>query len=312
MTKILVISEKPNQLVELAGFAQELKKLDPNIETIGVTFANTVEEVKKYSDIGIKRIYYAISEHVFPAELAKISVEVFHKENPILMAGLALKNINETMSRIAGLLKIPMFTEIININITGKEDKIERLVLGGSSILRVKSSLPITITVPARKFEAQKTEGETEFIQVSKPESKIKIIKTEEKQRGAVNIEEAEIVVGVGRGFKKKEDIQMAEELAEVLNGAVGASRPIVADYGWLPEDAWIGISGKKIRPKLYLAIGISGAPQHITAAMDSKLIIAINNDKNAPIFQYSDYGIVGDLYKILPILIGRLKEKRK
>ena len=104
----------------------------------------------------------------------------------------------------------------------------------------------------------------------------------------------------------------MAEELAEVLNGAVGASRPIVADYGWLPEDAWIGISGKKIRPKLYLAIGISGAPQHITAAMDSKLIIAINNDKNAPIFQYSDYGIVGDLYKILPILIGRLKEKRK
>ncbi len=132
----------------------------------------------------------------------------------------------------------------------------------------------------------------------------------EEKAREAVNIEEAEIVVGVGRGFKKKEDLKLAEELAELLGGVVGCTRPIAADYGWLSEDRWIGISGKKIKPKLYLAIGISGAPQHMSAVMDSKVIVAINKDKAAPIFQYADYGVVADLYKFVPILIKKIRER--
>jgi len=87
---------------------------------------------------------------------------------------------------------------------------------------------------------------------------------------------------------------------------------PIAADYGWLPEDRWIGISAKKIRPKLYVALGISGAPQHMAGAMDSKLIVAVNKDKNAPIFQYADYGVIGDLYQVVPALIRRLEELRR
>jgi len=99
--------------------------------------------------------------------------------------------------------------------------------------------------------------------------------------------------------------------LAEALGGEVGCSRPIAADYKWLDEDRWIGISGKKLRGRLYIAVGISGAPQHIMAANDVKVIVAINKDKNAPIFEYADYGIVGDLYQILPILTRRVRELR-
>ena len=117
-------------------------------------------------------------------------------------------------------------------------------------------------------------------------------------------------MVGVGRGFKAKEDLDMAFELAKVLGGEVGCSRPIAADYHWLDEDRWIGISGKKIRGKLYIAIGISGAPQHIMAANDVKVIVAINKDKNAPIFEYADYGVVADLYQFLPVFLERLKTR--
>jgi electron transfer flavoprotein alpha subunit len=141
------------------------------------------------------------------------------------------------------------------------------------------------------------------------PTSRLKIAAVEEKSRGAVRLEEADIIVSVGRGFKKKEDIQMAFELAKVLGGQVGCSRPIAADLKWLPEEHWVGLSGKKVKPKLYLAVGISGQPQHIAGILDSRIIAAINNDPSAPIFQNADYGVVEDLYKIVPILINKISK---
>jgi electron transfer flavoprotein alpha subunit len=141
------------------------------------------------------------------------------------------------------------------------------------------------------------------------PTSRLKIAAVEEKSRGAVRLEEAEIIVSVGRGFKKKEDLQMAFELAKVLGGQVGCSRPIAADLKWLPEEHWVGLSGKKVKPKLYLAVGISGQPQHIAGILDSRIIAAINNDPSAPIFQNADYGVVEDLYKIVPILINKISK---
>ncbi|PMP96230.1 MAG: electron transfer flavoprotein subunit alpha/FixB family protein, partial [Nitrososphaera sp.] len=134
------------------------------------------------------------------------------------------------------------------------------------------------------------------------------VLGVEQKRREGVDISSAEIVIGVGRGFRSKDDLNIAFRLAELLGGAVGCSRP----YGWLPEDRWIGISAKKIRPKLYLALGISGAPQHMSGVLDSKLIAAVNKDKNAPIFQYADYGVVGDLYQIVPAMVKRLEELHK
>ena len=141
--------------------------------------------------------------------------------------------------------------------------------------------------------------------------SSSKILKVQEMKTEGANVEDAEIIVSCGRGFKDKNDIKMISDLAEVLKGrTVGCSRPIAADLKWLSEDHWIGLSGHKVKPKLYIAAGISGQIQHIAGMRDSGVIVAINKDPEALIFKSADYGIVGDLYEILPKLTDAIKTK--
>jgi electron transfer flavoprotein alpha subunit len=123
----------------------------------------------------------------------------------------------------------------------------------------------------------------------------------------AVDLTQAPILVSVGRGIKAPENIAMAEKLAKLLGGEICASRPI-CDEGWLPMDRQIGSSGQTVGPKLYLALGISGAIQHVVGMKASRTVAAINKDQNAPIFEIADYGIVGDLFEIVPALIAELE----
>ena len=126
----------------------------------------------------------------------------------------------------------------------------------------------------------------------------------------AVDLTQAPILVSVGRGIKAPENIPMAEKLAKLLGGEISASRPI-CDEGWLPMDRQIGSSGQTVAPKLYLALGISGAIQHVVGMKGSRTIVAINKDQNAPIFEVADYGIVGDLFEIVPALIEELEKTK-
>jgi len=130
-----------------------------------------------------------------------------------------------------------------------------------------------------------------------------------------VNLADAEVIVSGGRGLRRPEDLMLLQELAEILGGVVGSSRPLV-DAGWISKDHQVGFSGNTVKPKVYIACGISGSPQHLFGMRDSDVIIAINKDSTAPIFNVSDYGIIGDLYEVIPPLIRKikceLKERRR
>ncbi len=128
-----------------------------------------------------------------------------------------------------------------------------------------------------------------------------------EPEAGDVDITQHDVLVSVGRGIQSEENLSLAQELADALGGAVSCSRPIV-DSKWLPKTRQVGKSGLKVKPKAYLAVGISGAPEHIEGMKDADLIIAINSDPDAPIFDYAHYGVVGDLFDILPVLTEKAK----
>ncbi len=124
----------------------------------------------------------------------------------------------------------------------------------------------------------------------------------------AVDLTQAPIIVAIGRGIKAPENIAQAEKLAKLLGGELAASRPI-CDEGWLPMERQIGSSGQTVAPKLYLALGISGAIQHVVGMKGSRTIVAVNKDQNAPIFEIADYGIVGDIFEIMPALTEVLEK---
>lgn len=127
---------------------------------------------------------------------------------------------------------------------------------------------------------------------------------------GAVNLPDAEVIISGGRGLKKAGDFEILDELADLLGGVVGSSRPLV-DADWIAKEHQVGFSGNTVKPKVYIALGISGSPQHMAGMRNSDLIIAINADPSAPIFRIADYGIVGDLYEVVPKFITELKRRR-
>jgi electron transfer flavoprotein alpha subunit len=140
--------------------------------------------------------------------------------------------------------------------------------------------------------------------------SRSKVLGITEEPRGDVDIAKAEIIVSVGRGIGNQDKIHITAELAEALGGVLACSRPVV-DVGWLPRERQVGASGKTVTPKVYVACGISGAIQHLTGMRESRRIIAINKDPNAPIFQVAHVGVVGDLFEIVPALTKAAKEAR-
>ncbi len=163
-------------------------------------------------------------------------------------------------------------------------------------------------------FDENEGDGTAEVedvaVELSEWSSKAKMVKRGESRGEDVNIEDAEFLVGGGRGLGKKENFKLAEDLAEAGGGAVAATRAVV-DAGWYPYAAQIGQTGKTVAPKIYLALGISGAIQHKVGMQSSENIVAINKDQNAPIFEFCDLGVVGDLHKIVPKLTEAIKAKK-
>jgi electron transfer flavoprotein alpha subunit len=205
--------------------------------------------------------------------------------------------------------------EVTQVNVQDGKLVSERPILQDSQIADVGYvEEPGIIIGRLNAFDANESGGTAEVedvqVELSPWSSKAKMV-TRGEQRGAdVNIEDANILVGGGRGLGKKENFELAEQLADSMGGAVAATRAVV-DAGWYPYAAQIGQTGKTVAPNLYLALGISGAIQHKVGMQNSENILAINKDQNAPIFEFADLGVVGDLHKIVPKLTEAIKAKK-
>ena len=205
--------------------------------------------------------------------------------------------------------------EVTNVKVDGDKLVSERPILGDSSLSQVSYEGDLGIVIGRlNAFEAKESGGTATVEDVSVEFSEFSVrstMKSRGEQRGAdINIEDASILVAGGRGLGKEEGFQLLEDLSGALGGAVAATRAVV-DAGWFPYAGQIGQTGKTVAPKLYLAAGISGAIQHKVGMQSSENIVAINKDANAPIFEFSDLGIVGDLNKIVPKLTEAIAAKR-
>jgi electron transfer flavoprotein alpha subunit len=221
----------------------------------------------------------------------------------------------EVGAGLAARLNAGVTMEVTAVNVVDGKLEAERPILGDSSISTSKYKDRGIIIGRLNAFELGDGSGgaaEVEDVTVELSEhAKAATMVQRGEQRGAdVNIEDASIIVAGGRGLGKAEGFELCDALAKALGGAVAATRAVV-DAGWYPYAAQIGQTGKTVAPKLYLAAGISGAIQHKVGMQASENIVAINKDANAPIFEFSDLGIVGDLNKILPKLTEAVKAKK-
>ncbi|MEE8587291.1 MAG: electron transfer flavoprotein subunit alpha/FixB family protein [Acidobacteriota bacterium] len=180
--------------------------------------------------------------------------------------------------------------------------------------IRVRSEPPWIVTLQAGAISSDELEEGSGTIEgrsvdlSSVPQRRVQL-EAIQAMKGKVDLNKAEVIVGVGRGIKKAENLKIIEDLAQALNAEIGASRPVV-DNDWMERERQIGSSGQTVSPKLYIGCGISGAIQHVVGMKSANCIVAINTDANAPIFNIATYGIVGDLFEIVPALTKKLREE--
>ena len=212
---------------------------------------------------------------------------------------------------VANRLDLPLVTDAIDLEYDGSFVATREMY--GS---KVETTIEVSgdryaVTVRGGEWPEAEGVGDAEIgafdAEIDESEVRSTVTGFEEAGGGDVDIGEAEYLVSVGRGIEEEENIELVEELADAIGATLSSSRPIV-DNGWLPKNRQVGQSGKVVTPKVYLAIGISGAVQHVAGMKGSETIIAINTDPNAPIFDIADYGIVGDLFDVVPELIEQFQ----
>ncbi len=314
---ILVFSEDMNFMLELLGKGREMAEVLGTSLSAAIVSEKDDELKNSLIHFGADKVIETeplIKDHLV-GECTDALVSVIEDEKPeiVLIGGT---NLGKSLApRIAARLKVGCATDCIKLEIDGSKGlAVERVVYGGNALSRLRFiAKPHIATIPPRLFESlekdESRKGELIKKSVNIKDYGQKVLNVSKRESEGVKIEDAVIIVSCGRGVKNREDLKLIQELAEVVNGEIGCSRPLASDLKWLSKDHWVGLSGHKVKPKLYFACGISGQIQHIAGMRDSDIVVAINKDADAPIFNAADYGIVGDLYKVVPALTAAFKK---
>lgn len=321
MSNILIIAEHSEgklkrYSLELAGKAFELaRKLGGNAHAVLFGGGSHVlaNELGKY---GISKVFVAEGDpfkSYVPEHYAVVVRDIATAEKASVILGSATTMGRDLLPKIAAKFKAGFTQDCVAADIAGGKLKVRRPVFAGKALidLVIKSEVQVA-TLRPNMFQVVENNIAAQVVQVNAgavyPKYIVKEIKQVEK--GAADVSEADIVVAGGRALASAENFKILFDLEHVLKGAaVGASRAAV-DAGYISHDHQVGQTGKTVNPKLYIACGISGAIQHLAGMRTSKVIVAINKDPEAPIFTKADFGVVGDLFKVVPALTEKLKKR--
>jgi len=297
----------------MAAAARDLAKSE-GCGVIGILFGSGAEGLKE--SIAVDKVVYC--DH--PA-LAEFSSDAYKRTLISLLGEYTPRAIlfgNTTLgadvsSSLATHTEFPIINSCIKVSDSGS---IISQICGGKIMVDSKLSdktTIITVNPGGYKPEEGQSGSSPDTISFSPPDLenlKVKLVKYIEPEAGDVDISQEKILIAIGRGIQTEDNIELADELAALLGGEVCASRPVI-DQGWLPTSRLVGRSGKKVKPDLYLSLGISGATEHIEAITDSKTIIAINSDPDAPIFDIAQYGIEVDLFDFIDPLLEQIENAK-
>lgn len=315
---VWVFSEKIELTTEILSKGRELAdKLQTELAAI-VLGHNVKEQVEDLAKYGADKILVAdnpIFKNLQTEPYLGVLADLAAKNRPEIILIGSTRRGKELAARLAARLQTGLIPDVFKLEIN--EEKmltVARIVYGGNGVaVQTYKAKPQIATVPPRTFEKPKPwdrKSEVVNIEFKVEDPRTEIVEVKPLEAAKTRIEEAKVVVCGGRGVNKKEDFKMFEELANLLGGQVGGTRPLAEDRKWFSE--WVGLSGKKVKPDLYIGCGVSGMIQHIAGIRDSRVIVAINKDPNAAMFEVADYAVVGDLYQIVPALIETLRNTLK
>ncbi len=283
---------------------------------IGEGLEEKATEIARY---GAKKIFLCSDQQLSsytPDGYARCVNAAVERSSPSMILFPATAMGKDVAPRVAAMLKTGLASDCIEFVIDGSSVAAIRPIYSGKiyASVSIPQELPAIFTLRPNVFPLLErlTGDQAEVIKVESPvppeQIKAKVIETIFGEGAKIDVTEANIIVTGGRGMKGPENFKMLEELADALGGAVGASRAAV-DSGWIDHQHQVGQTGKVVSPNLYIACGVSGAIQHLAGMSSSKYIVAINRDPEAPIFKVADYGIVGDLFQIVPELTEEVKK---